>query len=112
MLRDKQKRSTSFYVILTLYRRHPTELTALEEQHYFFDKGRPFSDPTTHHHELFSTTTPDKPSNVFQALKVTDQVNWIKCAYAQYDKNRALGILTDPFTRKKNTKQPASSNMF
>ena len=39
-----------------------------------------------------------EPFNFFQDLKGPDQVNYIKGAFAQYDKNSAFGILTDTFT--------------
>ena len=39
-----------------------------------------------------------EPFNFCQDLKGPDQVNYIKGAFAQYDKNSAFGILTDTFT--------------
>ena len=57
----------------------------------------PLLKPNFCHHEVFSTITPEKPSNFGQALKGPDQVNWIKGAFAQYDNNRYLFLLTAPF---------------
>ena len=99
MLRDKQKRSRSSYVTLTLSRRHIYELTSLEEHRAFFDKDRPLLEPTISHHEVFPTITPDKTSNFGQSLKVPGRVNWIKGDFEKYDKNSAFGLLAASFTR-------------
>ena len=82
---------------LTLVWSHPYALTSLEEHRAFFDQGRPLLEPTIHHHEVFSTITPEKHSIFFQALKGSKWVNSIKGAYAQYYNNSTFGILTNTF---------------
>ena len=53
LLRDKQKRAISAYMIFTLDRRHPYELTSLEEHRAFFDQLHTLLEPTILHHEVF-----------------------------------------------------------
>ena len=71
--------------MITLSRWHPYTLTSLEEHRALFGQGRPLLEPAIHPHEVFTTTTPDKPSNFGQTLKVHDWFNWIEGSYAQYD---------------------------
>ena len=59
----KKKRAISSSINITLSPKHPSALTSLEEHCDFFDQGRPMIEPYTHHHTLFSTTTPVEPSN-------------------------------------------------
>ena len=92
MLCDKQKRARSSSITITLAWQHISTITSLEENRTFFYQGRPLLEPDTHHREVFSTTTPDKPSNFGQAIKGPDQNNWIKVAYEQYYKNIAFGL--------------------
>ena len=94
----KQKRAISSSVTISFDQKHPSVLNSLEEHRVFFGQCRPFLDPTIHHHEVFSTTTPEKPSKFGQDLKWPDRVNLIKGEFAQYDKHSSFGILTDTFT--------------
>ena len=81
----------------TLYQRHPSARTSIEEHQAFFDQGRTLLDHTIFYNEVFPTITPEKPSNFGQSLKIPDRVNYIKGVFAQYDKNSAFDILTDAF---------------
>ena len=97
ILRDKQKRSRSSSLTLTLDWRHSYTLNSLEEHRAFFDQYRLLLEPTFCQHEVLPTITTEEPSNFVQAFKGTNQVNFIKYAFETYDENRTFGILTDTF---------------
>ena len=98
LLRGKQKWAIPSSVMLNLFRRHPYVLTSLEKQRDFFDQDRTLLEPSTRNYEVFSTITPEKPSNFGQSLKVPDRFNWIKGDFSKYDENSDSGILSDTFT--------------
>ena len=98
ILQNRQKITTAFSANITFSQQHNSSLTYLKEHHAFFDQGRPILDPSSHHHEVFPTTTLEEPNDFGQSLKGPNQVNWIKGAYAKYDKSSAFGLLTATFT--------------
>ena len=85
--------------MLTMDLMNTYETTSLKEHYAFVNQGQLLLEPTIHHHKVFSTITPEKPSNFGQALKGPDRVNCIKGAFEQYDENTPFGLLTAPFTR-------------
>ena len=97
LLWDEQKCAISSYVTRTLDQRRPSALTSLEEHFSLFDQVHPVLEPNRHYHEVFFTTTPEKPSTFGQTLKGPDRINWTKCAYTQYDKSISFSILTATF---------------
>ena len=83
--------------MISLERKHPSDLTSLEEHHAFSDQGCPLLEHNICHYEVFSDITPEKPSNFIQSLKVPNRVNWIKGEFAKYCNNSSFDFLVAPF---------------
>ena len=73
LLQDKQKCVRSSSVMTTIDWQRPYVITYFEEHRALFDQGCPILEPDLHHHEVFSTNNPDKPSNFGHG-------NWLLCS--------------------------------
>ena len=99
MLKAKQHRARTAKLHMTLAIHVPSSLTTLDEHRAFMDQARPLIQPSINRHEVFSLTKPTVPPHFGAALAGPDRNDWIRGAYAKYDKNAQFGLLTAPFPR-------------
>ena len=112
IIRRRKKLAGSSSVTLTLDWRHPSAITSFDKHHALLVQSHLLLETNIHHHEVFSTITPEKPSKFGQLLKGPDRVIGLSVPLHNILRTVILVSSLLPFPVITYPAQPASSDLF